>query len=350
VLLRRSLAAALLLGLLTPAVARAASPHSSVCTDATDEVHHLDADRFGATGRYALPAAKPAGLVVFFHGYGHTADNWEENLRGVAARDGVIALAMDYPGALDASGRPTEQTWQVEEGAIVSNAAAQWFDMKCTPGIVVAYGVSMGGNASGLAVAASHDLYDYWFDIEGANNVIETYNEARALAPASPFAAEAAHGIELEMGGKFEDQKATAEYQRHTNVLRAEDIAASGIQGEVMVHAVDDGLVPYNQGREMQAALAGRVPVQFWTVLTAGRDQTDPNGKDTTIEGYGQDYDGVTARPLAGHSNETNPDSRVSWVGFDRLDQLFKGTEPTLPGDFAYDEDTGVYTAPVLRL
>ena len=332
-LLRRSLAAALLLGLLTPAVARAASPDASVCSDSSDEVHQLDAHRFGASGRYALPATKPAGLVVFFHGYGHTADDWEENLRSVAARDGVIALAMDYPGTDGA------HTWQVEEGAIVSNAAAQWFDTKCTPSIVVAYGVSMGGNASGMALGMSQGLYDYWFDIEGANNVIETYNEARALAPANDFAAEAAHGIELEMGGKLEDEKATAEYQRHTNVLRAEDIAASGIQGVVMVHAVDDGLVPYNQGREMQAAMRNQeTEVQFWTVGTAGRDN------DTTIDGYvtSKIPDFPLTPPLAGHSNETNPDSRVSWIGFDRLDELFlNGVAPTTSGDFVYDEDTG---------
>ena len=148
------------------------------------------------------------------------------------------------------------------------------------------------------------------------------------------------------MGGPIET--APDAYAAHTNVLRVNDIVASGIKGAVMVHAVDDGLVPHDQSREMQAALAGRVPVQFWTVATAGRDGKDGRGRDTTIEGYGASYDGITAEPLAGHSNENNEDSRVAWVGFDRLGKLFHVAKPMSPGDFVYDEDTGVYAEPLL--
>jgi hypothetical protein len=88
----------------------------------------------------------------------------------------------------------------------------------------------------------------------------------------------------------------------------------------------------------MQAAIAGRMPVQFWTVGTAGRE------KDTTIDSY------VTVphdKPLAGHSNESSDESRVSWLGFARLDALFQdGVAPTSSGEYVYDEDSGVYTTP----
>jgi hypothetical protein len=364
VLLRRSLAVALLLGLLSPVVARAASPKASVCTDSTDEVHGIDTGRFGdAGGQYALPPTTPDGLVVIFHGYGHTAGDWATyNLDDIATANNVVALAMDYPGALDADGVKTDQTWQVKEGAEVSNRAAEWFKAKCAPEHVIAYGVSMGGNASGLALASSQGLYDYWFDIEGADNVVETYHEARALDRASgnAFATAAQHGIEVEMGHGVGDGSPTTfeqnpqAYLDHSNVYRVDDILASGIKGVVIVHAVDDGLVPYNQQREMQAAIAGRVPVQFWTVGSAGRvnGQNAEEGRnragDTTIDSYAtSNIPGFPpTAPLAGHSNENNEDARVSWLGFDRLHEFFLGVRPDASGDFVYDEDTGQYTKP----
>ena len=354
-LLRRSLLVALLLGLVAPVAARATSDNAAQCTDSTSEVHDIGLDHgFGATGRYALPAKGPngegpAGMVVFFHGYGHTADDWaDHNLGRIAEKDRVIAIAMNYPGT------DSTHTWQVQEGAQASNAAATWFDEKCAPPVVVAYGVSMGGNASGLALAANpkdaagEPLYDWWFDIEGADNVIETYNEARALAPANAFAAEAQKGIELEMGGSFESVPDV--YRAHTNVARADDIVASGIKGVVMVHAIDDGLVPYDQQREMKQAIGDRVGVQFWTVGSAGRVDGQ-NGadrkRDTTIDGYVTSNIPGAPAPLAGHSNENNEDSRVSWVGFDRLDELFlHGVEPSSSGDYLYDEDSSQYTKP----
>jgi len=293
-----------------------------------------------------VPSSPPKGLVVFFHGHGHTAEDWaNHHLLRVAEANDVIALAMDYPLPEQLTAPADAYTWQVAEGAHASNVVAKALKTDCGLATVVAYGVIMGGNASGIALAESGtnkdfaDLYNWWFDIEGADNVIETYNEARALAPANAFAAGAQHGIEAEMGGPIETVPDA--YRDHTNLFRVDDIAASGIGGVVMVHAVDDGLVPYNQQREMQAALLSRgKSVQFWTVVTKGRP--DPQG-DTTVDGY---IPVPHDPPLAGHSNETNPDSRVSFVGFDRLDALFAGSHPDSSGDFVYDEDSGQYTKP----
>ena len=84
-------------------------------------------------------------LVVFFHGYGHTAENWTADLERVAAQDHVIALAMDYRG--NVHGTPNHG-WRVAEGAADSIAAARGFD-KAGPRLTTigAYGVSMGCNA-----------------------------------------------------------------------------------------------------------------------------------------------------------------------------------------------------------
>src|SRR5437588_96441 len=78
---------------------------------------------------------------------------------------------------------------------------------------IVAYGISMGGNTSGLAAASHairHDgrpLFDYWWDIEGATNVIETYAGAAALAQTgNTFATQAQQDIEAEMGGPLEQR------------------------------------------------------------------------------------------------------------------------------------------------
>src|ERR1043165_5306334 len=146
-----------------------------------------------AWGVYALPASAPRGLVVFFHGYTHTAQSWAEHIKRLATQEGVIAVAMDYRGQVDlppdpGSTLPRSRGWQVSEGAADSIAAAQLFDRTCRLPTIVAYGVSMGGNASGLAVGArapranGQPLFDQWFDIEGAVNVIEIYTAARELA------------------------------------------------------------------------------------------------------------------------------------------------------------------------
>ena len=62
-------------------------------------------------------------------------------------------------------------------------------------------GVSMGGNMSGLALALAganditrsngKPLFDYWIDVEGSVNLVETYMAARGAAAAIPFAANA---------------------------------------------------------------------------------------------------------------------------------------------------------------
>src|SRR5687768_730271 len=225
------------LGLL-PAGARAdvdCKDHTDTAVRFTIPVNGQSADGF-----YALPANKPVGLVVFSHGYGHSSYSWQHHLRRVAAELDVIAVAMDYRGITflpteKAPGIPDTRGWDVTAGAQDGVAAAQHFEAGCTTiDTIVNYGVSMGGNTSGLMAAANADradgspLFDYWIDIEGAVNVSETYTGARILAPVNAFAAQAQADIEAEMGGTFEQRPAT--YLEKSVVTRVFDMKASGLK------------------------------------------------------------------------------------------------------------------------
>jgi hypothetical protein len=362
------------------ALAFAPSAHAVECTDDVDSASRIDLPVFAADtqryenafGYYALPAGKPRGLVVFGHGHGNAAHKWQENLRNAARDMGVIAVAMDYrrqtlPNGDDSYG------WRVREGAEDSIAVAQLFERKCLAGKkkphkpkkpktgkkpkkpksaerlpIVMYGVSMGGNTSGLAVAAGADrvdgspLFDYWFNIEGVTNVIETYFEARAVAgpPLNNGTGRiAVQEIEEELGGPFESRP--AEYADAAVVTRADDIKASGLKGVVMVHGADDGTVPYNQSPEMFARLVEQdIPTDFFTVGRRGSGTDGQTAEETLvvasfIPGYSPMF--------AGHGGENDLRHPVIRAGFERLARLFNDDRvPTCFRKFVVDE--GRYT------
>ena len=323
--------------LLMVAAVPAAADTTQACVDDLDASipFSLTVEGQEATGRYALPAASPTGFVLFAHGYGHTSKSWDVHMRNAARDLGVIAVAMDYRGTQIINPEaeiPSSRGWRVAEGAVDSIAAAQYFDAACPGmGTFVDFGVSMGGNTSGLIAAAGAKrpttgapLFDYWVDVEGATNVVETYHEASLAAPASTTAANAKVDIEQEMGGTFAERREV--YLERAVVNRADDIAASGLKGVVIVHGLDDGVVPYNQSREMGAALydAG-VPYDFVTI--SRRDAQSE--QDTTITGtvigpVKKDY----VSPLAGHASEKSTTNIVMKQSLYRLKLLFEGGGP----------------------
>jgi acetyl esterase/lipase len=361
-------AAALLL--LAPTAGAQSAPRVA-CSDDADAALRLDLPvRAGDTGAvedafgyYALPEGAPRGIVVFAHGHGNSAWKWQTNVRNAARDLGVIAVAMDYrrqtfpksaPGTVDIT---TESYgWRVREGAEDSIAAAQLFERACgrtkkkkaakqrrrLP--VVMYGVSMGGNASGLAVATGakradgSPLFDYWFDIEGVANVIETYLEARAVAgpPLNNKTGQIAVAeIEEEMGGTLEERAET--YLDHTVVSRVDDIKASGLKGVVMVHGIDDGTVPFNQSPELFSRLVEqRIPTDFFSVARRGSGSDGQTLEETlTIAGYIPGYSPL----FAGHGGENDLTHPVIEVGFDRLERLLNdGRRPTCFRAFVVDE------------
>lgn len=290
-----------------------------------------------AGGRYALPSnPAPTKLVVMFHGHGNDSCSWRRHLQAVA-QAGAVAVAMDYTGQYllpDGS----SYGWFVKEGAADSIAAARYF-LQAYPTIttVYAFGVSMGGNASGMAVASPAavrldgvtPLFDYWIDVEGVNNLIEEYLIARSLVPVNSLAALAVEEIEKENGGPIED--APLEYIATTNVLRAPDMAS--LKGAVVVHGFDDGLVPTVQTPEMTVALTlAGVPAHQINVALRGSAEAGTTASGIVagpvFEGAGL---GVYESPLAGHGWEGSDTHLVIKAGFDALFALMSGGTVT-PG------------------
>ena len=376
--LRRSFVTALVVavaaGSLTPALAhhkakhpkpkKAKTPREVVtdyrprCVGNPDDVQRIEFPVNGQLtwGLFAMPARPAKGIVVFGHGYGHTAESWRRHIAATARRNDVVAVAMNYRGQVDdfsTTPLPSSRGWQVAEGAQDSIAAAQLFERACPAArTIVMYGVSMGGNTAGLAVAAQAKrhtggpLFDYLFDIEGAVNVTETYFEARALAQTgNQYAKNAVFDIERQMGGTFEDRRDA--YLERTVVNRVDDIAASGIKGVVMVHGVADGLVGYNQSPEFYTLLRRHgIKTDFWTAVTRGTKSES----GTTLDGYvGGNVPGYQS-PFAGHASEASETHIVGMAGFERLAALFQGVTPAcrtgvLDGTAGYTQ-TNPLTAP----
>jgi pimeloyl-ACP methyl ester carboxylesterase len=281
-----------------------------------------------ADGRYALPvSATPTQLVVMFHGHGNDSCSWRKHLQDAAAH-GAVAVAMDYTGQRQT---PVENYgWFVREGAADSIAAARHF-LAAYPSIttVFAFGISMGGNASGLAVASpdavradGSPLFDYWIDVEGVNDLTQEYLVARSVAPFNAGAALAVTEIEEENGGALEE--VPDKYVEITNVARAQDMGE--LRGAVIVHGLDDGLVPTNQSPEMAAALiAAGVPTHMVTVLLRGEGESGTTGTAIVagplLGAVGEEYQS----PLAGHGWEGSETHLVIKTGFEQLWALMAG-------------------------
>lgn len=305
-----------------------------------------------ARGAIALPDDEPTALVVFAHGYGHSSHSWVGHMAWAADELGAVALAMDYRGTLEL---PEEgeiggtRGWQVREGAADSNAAALAVLAGCDSiEEVVLFGVSMGANTAGLALAAQptrtddSPLYDWWINVEGAANVVETYLAARSLAASgNAFANNAVQDIEREVGGPIEDDPQG--YVDLAVVSNADAIAASGVKGVFHVHGVEDGLVPYDQSRELQAALleASRgVAQEFWTALRRDPDGPDPDEPQTNATDYVLNaVDPSYESPFVGHGSEASADNDVMRFSLDRLQALL------LDGDEIVGCSEGLYDA-----
>jgi acetyl esterase/lipase len=300
-------------------------------------------------GRHALPdTAAPTQLVVMFHGHGNDSCSWRNHLRDAAAR-GAVAVAIDYVRhdvSVPYLPEPVHNYgWFMREAAADSIAAARYF-LASYPSItqVFAFGISMGGNASGLAVASpdavradQSPLFDYWIDVEGANNLIEEYQVIRAVAPVNTDAQLAQQEIEEENGGTLEEQPAA--YAELTNVSRAPDMAS--LRGAVIVHGVDDGLVTTDQSPQMAAALnAVGVPAHLYTAVLCGEAECGSNATaiaaDPIFAQLGQPYPAA----FAGHGWEGSDTHVVIATGFTQLWGLMAG-DTVQPGATVVGLGTG---------
>ncbi|MGZ4207278.1 MAG: alpha/beta hydrolase family protein [Actinomycetota bacterium] len=348
-----------------PAVARTTGScqvdHTNPAGSTNLAPHTQDIPAFhGLKGHYALPKThKPKTLVVMFHGYGNISDSWVCHLLDAAQKHGAVAVAMDYRGTGWTGPATDNRGWFVREGAADSIFAAGYF-LKRFPSIrnVEAFGISMGGNASGLAVAAgakrpgTHTpLFDYWVDVEGATSMIETYAEATAVgASGNAVAVHAKEDIEKECGGTPAD--APTCYQDLTVLLRTPDIASSGLKGVIAVHGIDDGLVPHNQSEEMTTALrAAGIPTDYYIALRRNDWQNpataDPEGGTVlssdvfgpVFGAAGQTY----PAPLAGHGWEGSNTQLVIATGFARLWALVDHGAAPANHEYLVDSDLGTH-------
>jgi hypothetical protein len=357
---------------LLAAVALPAVPGHGLAADAclgTDGTTPLQTSELGlASGHYVLPTsaetngADPTGLVVMAHGYQNDSSAWDgvavdngvqaANHLADAAAHGAVAVAMDYTGL---QLNNADRGWPAREGAADLVSAAQYFTNLChSITDVVIIGVSMGGNMSGLAVADSagvtrwdgSPLFNYWVDVEGVTNVIETYTEARAVGAdgrGNAYAYAAQQDIEGECGGPIESEPSC--YQSIDVLAQIGSLAKSGISGVTVSHAVEDGLVPSDQSREISTALrANGIPVDQYNVLL--RDYNNVPGDNpecqtqTTGISDATSAAGITAVTdvLAGHQWEGS-NCNVIATGFAAVWRDLTGVSPGLNGESVVSGD-----------
>lgn len=331
----------------TPVAAASNQPASRACTSKANDVRPLQLGK--VTGIYSMPAKAPQSLVVMAHGYRNNSSSWKTHLLE-ARQHGAAAVAVDYRGL---GAKPNYVGWPAMAGSRDLVTAAQYMLQRC-PSIkkVVLVGVSMGGNMSGLALAAdakrphsSKALFDYWVDVEGVTNWNETWAGASALAAGSAYAAQAAKDIQAECGGKTPAENPSC-YQARTVTARIADIAKSGVRGIAVVHGVEDGLVPSDQSREfVTAARANSIKTDIYNVVrrdpndkgqsgqTTAISQGDPNadctgGGNGSVNGVGS---GV-CDPFAGHGWEGSSTQIVIKTGMNVVWGFLTAT-PTNPGN-----------------
>jgi hypothetical protein len=318
--------------------AASAEAEPPACSGEPSAVQKLDITVAGTPtyGYYSLPTGTPKGVVVVGHGYPQTAQSMVPLLPGIAARDGVVAVAMDYRGTVDLEG-PTGTTsrgWRVAEGAADSIAAVKLFESACQAGnprfVNAAFGISMGGNMTGLAVSQSakradgSGLFDYWFDVAGVTNPVETYADATAISLAplgsiQTIGKNAKADIEAEMGGL--PLLALPTYLDRSPVLKASAMKASGLKGVVIAHGVLDGEVTSDQSDLMAAALAlAGVSTDVYTSVFKAPETPPGLTLDGDVLGLIPGYES----PFAGHVNAIVLDTALA-----RLDALYQsGTAP----------------------
>lgn len=274
-----------------------------------------------AHGLLALPEGVPLGIVAILHGYGHKAESHRGHLEHLASQ-GYAAFAMDYRG----------EGFPLRAGADDTIAATQEL-MLAFPEVdlVALYSVSMGTAVAGM-VLAELPVFRHWVDNEGLADLAELHTEASLIAPANAFAAKAVADMEAECGGSPAAQPAC--YLERSAAMRAAEFAA--LQGVVLTHGLNDGLVPYDQGREMQAALkVAGIPEDFYTVVRSA-----PGGEGTTLTGYTP----LGGAGLAGHGTESDDGHALTALGLALLDDVLAGA--LVPSGRERVVDDGLGTLP----
>lgn len=306
-----------------PSLAQA-DPTQAPCGDGTSSVIVEDVvlESGGETvhGCFAFPADGTATvdtLVVMVHGFGHTVQaSWVPHMiETVESRSGVAAVAMNFR---DNFGFPI---FRGAEDTIRGTHYA--LDRLPDVDTTILYSISLGAAIGGTAIHIAPDyndgagLYDHWFAIEPAANPLETYIAAKAVAPFIPIGKTASEGMERDAGGN--PAEAPEAWALRIPVLHTAAMKATGLQDVVVVHGLNDGLVPYDQGRGLvQALRAADVPVEMHSVARGAPDHT--SGTTPTSHAGQPQYDpNEQVLHLAGHGSEADRDHIVTATGLERL-------------------------------
>lgn len=332
----RPLAGAMLVLLLAPLALPTMGPALASGDPAPGEperpagvVHHNATLPGGAKAHGLLvqlpESAQPDTLVVILHGYNHHAESHRAYLETLAAR-GVLGLAMDYRGPKDG--------FPLQAGADDTVAAVQE-TLAANPSVdrVILYSVSMGTAVSPMVITALPGVFDAWVIGEGLSMLAETWAGATALKPSgNPTAIRAAQAIEDETGGT--PATAAPEYVKRSAALRVGEYAGFE-EGVILTHGLNDGLVPYDQGREMVAALRTHgFKADFHTVVRG-----EPGQEGTTLTGYVPTGQGGFG--LAGHGTESVRSHTLTGLTLALLDRLVDGDATVRAADREFVLDNG---------
>jgi dipeptidyl aminopeptidase/acylaminoacyl peptidase len=213
------------------------------------------ADGQRADGWLAYPTdIAPDTLLVFAHGCcGPLPGNWADLLALHHARhNGMVVVAMDYRGPLGG--------WNVGSGHSDLIAATEDLQRRFPIKRTIVWGVSMGGEVSGMAVAARPDLFDYWISSSGVLDLPTQWGQQTFRAQ-----------IEAETHGT--PMTARAAYDRRSPVALARGMR--GLRHAYVIHGMRDTAVPVSEAHLMARALrdAG-VPASTYTVATSNGDVT----------------------------------------------------------------------------
>jgi Prolyl oligopeptidase family len=288
------------------------------------ERYSITVDGETALGYLAYPTTgSPTTLLVFGHGC-CGKPNQTAFVRSYANGYGAVVVAMDYRGP---------GGWDVMKGHRDLIGATE--DLKARfPSLsrTIIWGISMGGETTGMAVAARPDLYDYWVNTFGVTNLFE---EWVALGHYGGVGDQGA--IWKETGGA--PAAVPQEYLVRSPALRTAEMV--GIQRAYIAHGIGDLIVPYSMSRETYAGLvAAGVPVTLHTVTTGWGGQqgvygtpapcapATPATPATCTPQHLATPAGNVAVPPYGPAGLAAHDGRGSAPSYQVVDRLLRGFEP----------------------
>lgn len=309
----RRLAPLLGLVLLLPAAAPPAPGAAAAEADAVPyalQRYSIAVDGQVATGWVAFPTmTAPQVLLVYAHGC--CSNQGGSGLpHGWAGAYNAVVVGMDYRG---------NGHWNVWTGHRDSIAAAEDLQARFpTVQRTIIWGVSMGGEVSGMAVAARPDLFDYWVSTFG---VVDLFQEFGALGLYPGIAANPNNPNNpigswiLEETGGLPGVVPVEEWTKRSPVHRA--LEMRGLRHAYLETGAGDFIVYPTETYAMAAGLvAAGVPASLCVAATGG------GGTQLHfVPGVGVPVLPTPVGPAA-------HDGRGFACTYEHLDALLRGVEP----------------------